>query len=142
MDYKKMRKPFFHVSKYQRPIIILSVLPVILVCCLFTLMMLFFSAEIAKVIIDGSTANAGELILRWVIVVLLGLWIIFVLILAWVYKSSSNLVGAFERIIRELTEINEGRRSGPIKVRDKDILANDLMTQVNKLIARMESSGN
>jgi len=49
---------------------------------------------------------------------------------------SRNMVGAFERIVRELDEVIEGKRVGPLTARRYDVLAKDLLQRVNVLIEK------
>jgi len=50
---------------------------------------------------------------------------------------SSDLVGAFERITRELDEVIEGKEKKIIRARIPDELANELLKRINILIQRI-----
>ena len=61
----------------------------------------------------------------------------FLAVIVWAYDVSSRLVGAFERILRELDEIIAGKGKHHIKARKDDLLANTLLERVNKLIDKL-----
>ncbi len=55
----------------------------------------------------------------------------------WTYVASRHVLGPFDRLLRELDEILDGRRERkPLRCRPKDDLAKELLKRVNKLIER------
>ena len=64
--------------------------------------------------------------------------IAFILVVA--HKLSHRIVGPFDRIIREMDEHIQGRRSGTIKLRDNDRL-NPLVDRINVLLNLSRNRG-
>lgn len=59
--------------------------------------------------------------------------ICIVLILIWSMVVSHRILGPVERLSREVEEISSGKKSGPIRLREKDALY-ELAENINKLI--------
>ena len=53
------------------------------------------------------------------------------------FLISKNLVGAFDRILKELDEVIDGKDRNKIGVRVRDDLANELLSRVNVLIKNL-----
>jgi hypothetical protein len=128
------RKAFVTANQYQRQIVLLAFFPALIMAALIgVLLTLFYNAAI-DVILNGGAAKSVALINQWGGLILSSLLILFILILAWIYQVSRDLVGAFERIIRELDDVIAGKGKRKIQARPKDTLANDLLKRINVLI--------
>jgi len=84
-----------------------------------------------------STPAVFALVKKWGFLTISALWMLFISIAVWVLGVSGNLVGAFQRIIRELDEFIDGKELKQIKARSKDDLANDLLKRINILIKNL-----
>ena len=76
----------------------------------------------------------------------LDLWSVDILIMSGIFMSialvvmhliSRNLVGSFGRIIREMDDILEGKRTTAITARSYDWLAQEVLQRINALIKRI-----
>lgn len=52
----------------------------------------------------------------------------------WAYKISNKILGPYNRILRELDEILEGKRAKPLRVRDGDEMFAELLRRINDII--------
>ena len=100
-----------------------------------------FQHDAAQAIIDRSDAVSVVFLTEWGIVLALTGLIYLGSIFLWAYAVSNQMVAAFERIIRELDGIIEGRAKGPITARGRDELANALLKRLNVLIENIPGSG-
>ena len=99
-----------------------------------------FQHDAAQAIIDRSDAVSVVFLTEWGIVLALTSLIYLGSIFLLAYAMSNQMVAAFERIIRELDEIIEGRAKGPIAARGRDKLANALLKRLNMLIENIPGS--
>ena len=136
MEKKFHRSPNLKANKYQRNIILLSFLPTILFLLMTTLFVVLFFHELVQVTLYQSRANMIEMIIQWRghFLTIFAAFLIGHLVFSFIL--SSNLVGAFERIIRELDLVLKGEKKTPITSRPNDILAKELLVRVNKLIEK------
>ena len=71
----------------------------------------------------------------WGVWLFLALAVCFLAVVTSTYVASRNVLGPFDRLLRELDEVLDGRRERkPLGVRPKDDLAKELLKRVNKLI--------
>jgi hypothetical protein len=71
---------------------------------------------------------------KWLMPVLIGVWLAFVFVLHRAFMISLELVGPFTRINRELDLVIRGESRHHIKVRDRDAMARELLERINILI--------
>lgn len=128
------RKRAFPTNKYQKRVLLLAFIPIVIVYVALIAFATLFKHELMNVMLMDSPAMGIQFLMRWHIIVIFALAVVFIIILIWAYKMSANLVGAFERIIRELDEVIAGRSQRKIKARARDELANELLHRVNQLI--------
>jgi hypothetical protein len=136
MAQSNYRKRFFRANKYQKKIIILAFLPVITIIVLMWLFLSVFYQEMVGVILYQSSTQAVKTINHWGAIIGVGFMALLIGVLYWSFSLSLHLVGAFERIIKELDEVIGGRSSKPLSARPKDELANELLKRINVLIER------
>jgi hypothetical protein len=135
---KKKRKWLFHGSKYQRQIMILAFVPTVMICILMSLLHVVFFQELARVMESGSAGMIMSLAEEWSSAVLVIMWLSFFVFIYWVCKSANQLVGSFERIIRELDEVIATGSKKRIKARMDDELPKALLKRINILIQGYE----
>ncbi len=96
-----------------------------------------FQTELRDVIITSTDEAAIVALTRWGVLLFLALAACFLAVVASTYVASRNVLGPFDRLLREMDEMLDGRRERkPLSVRAKDTLAHELVKRVNKLIER------
>ena len=136
MPEKYNRSLNLKAARYQREIIMLLFLPTFLIVLLTAVFLCFIFNGLVNIATTGSSAFIIEKVAQWR-GHLLTIFTAFLLMhLTFSFILSSNLVGAFERIIRELDLVIRGEKNTPIKARPKDSLANELLRRINKLIEK------
>lgn len=131
------RKRFFRTNKYQKKIVAVAFLPIVFVIVFMWIVTTVFYKEMVGVILYQSSADAIRLINQWGLVVFLGFMVVLFLVIFFSMSVSLNLVGAFERIIKELDDVVSGKSNKPLMARPKDELANELLKRINVLINRL-----
>ncbi|HLF18370.1 MAG TPA: hypothetical protein VI749_05685 [Candidatus Omnitrophota bacterium] len=132
-DFKN-RKLFFHTNKYQRQIIRLALLPSLAFCIMISVFCLRFRFEVVDMMLYGTRSLSLHIIDKWLVIIMIGLWVFFVFILCQTFKISLDLVGPFERINKDLDLTIKGEIRQHLKARDADTLAKELLQRVNVLI--------
>lgn len=72
-----------------------------------------------------------------ILTILLVLPLIFLLVIVWAYTITNKLVGAFDRILKELDEVIAGKQKRHLSVRKGDELAEEVVRRINLLIDRL-----
>ena len=129
------RSLFFNATRFQKPIINLILYPAIATSAVLFFYILYFQYEVISAF--SSPAKSSDSVTQKAFFIFVLLVLSFSGIILWAYKVSSNLVGAFERILRELDEILAGRGKRHIRARKDDELANELLKRVNALIDKL-----
>lgn len=132
------RKQYFSITRYQWPILTVAIVPAFISCSLLTAFVVYFHGELIDALHYHSAVQTVKVINQWGLTILIVIWVVFITICVWAQTTSSNLVGAFERIFRELDEIIEGKKFHELKARDNDVLVNELLSRVNKMIQIMK----
>ena len=119
----------------------LALVPSVIFC-----LAMYFSLEVsqhdmAQTIMDRSDAVSVVFLTEWGVVLALTLLVNLGSISLWAYAVSNQMVGAFERIIRELDGIIEGGAKRPIAARGRDEFATALLQRINVLIENVPCSG-
>jgi type VI protein secretion system component VasK len=119
----------FRTNSYQRRMIKVPFISVFILNALGSFLIIFFHPHLMKILLPfPQTADyANEIAIG----VLFIIWVFFLLVTIWSFMVSSNLVGAFERITRELDAVIDGRRKKVLKVREEDHPANELIERIN-----------
>jgi len=137
MKIANHRKGFKHVNKYQMKILMLSFVPCTLLCLCMTILLNVFFNDFGKALFNERTIIDIAYVKHWFLLILGSLWCFFTLLIIWVFQESNHLVGAFDRVKRELKELSEGRKKGPIVVRDKDHLFKEILDSINVIIKKL-----
>ena len=133
-DKNKGRSVNFLATKYHRRVMAVAFFPTVLI---FGVVLFFLSAfyqQLVDVIIYSSTTATVELIQDWGVMLLFLLGSTSLLILFWAYVLSRDLVGAFERILKELDAMIDGGERKHIRVRKGDDPAVPVVARINTLI--------
>ena len=139
-EYTK-RKLFFRVTKYQRPIVSLALCPALFLCILITVFVIYYQNELVNMILYTTKPISARIITQWGTIIIGTLWVSFFVLSILSCQISSNLVGAFERIMREMDDIIAGKERRIIRARPKDDLANELAKRINILIDSLPGPG-
>ena len=137
MAKEQYQKRFLRTNKYQKKIIALVFFPAVIIIVFMWIVMTVFYREMVGVILFQSSSEAITTINHWGVIVFLGLVIVLAGVLFLSFSISLQLVGAFERIIRELDDVIAGKTNKPLKARPKDELANELLKRINVFIANL-----
>ena len=137
MKTKGQRKGLKNINKYQMKIILLSFVPCTLLCLCMTILLYVFFNDFSKALINEQTIIDVAYVKHWFLLIFGSLLCFFMFLMFWVFKESKHLVGAFDRVKRELKEQSEGRKKGPINVRKKDRLFKEILESINAIIKKI-----
>ena len=132
---KSFKRSIFNINRFQKPIINLILYPAIATSAILFCYILYFQFEVIQVL-SSPTKNI-EAITGKIFFIFAFLVLSFGGIILWAYKVSNALVGAFERIMRELDDILAGKGKRHLRSRKEDVLANELLKRVNFLIDKL-----
>ena len=131
------RHRFLRINRWQRQSIKLSVAPALVLFLFMFLLIEVFQTQLRDVIITSTDEAAIVALTRWGVLLFLALAACFLAVVASTYVASRNVLGPFDRLLREMDEMLDGRRERkPLTVGPKDDLAKKLLKRVNKLIER------
>jgi len=130
-----VKRSLLHVNRFQSPLLNLIIAFSLTTVIVLTICVSYLSYDVTNSILNPAREIPTVKIV--IILILLVLPLIFFLNIIWAYRASSRLLGAFERILRELDNILETKQKRHIQARENDRLANELLERVNKLIDRM-----
>lgn len=130
---KWKRAYFSTVNKYQITIILLTFFPSAMIFLTFIGIVLVGDPMISKAMAHTPLAGMENLISRFAGWMLFLMCAIFLGTLALAFIISLNMVGAFERINRELDAIIAGQSKRVVTCRPHDDLARDLLKRINVL---------
>ena len=129
------RRLLFGVNHFQKIMIVPLVFSFGIGCIVSWLSIVYFSLP------ESSSFNSQKESLERLIPWLLGLCLILILglVLA-AYFSSSKIAGPYQRIIRELDEVVAGTKKSSIVVRKGDVMFENLLVRINRLIKKIAQS--
>ncbi len=142
MAQQRPRKLFsFKLNRYEKPLVNFILFP----CTLFFLILFTFLGTIYYQL--TSYAAFADTMRYWdfsqkIFAVIVILWIFLFFLLVWSYRLSNSMVGAFERIIREIDEFLVTGHKRKIQSREKDSICKELLDRINVLIERMPDKKN
>ena len=128
------RKMFNNINQYQARIIRLVVVPVFFFFAFLTYFLIEIQHEQVQLVLFGTRMAAVHFIDKWLVPIIIVVWCMFFYVCFLAYRVSSELVGPFARINRELDLIIRGESRHHIKARDEDELAHELLERVNIMI--------
>jgi len=137
MKSGKYRRGIKHMNKYQKKIFLLAFIPcTLLILCMTCLLYIFFN-DFGNALLNEKTIVDVTYVKYWSILILGSLWLFFVFLCIWVIKESNHLVGAFDRVKKELHDVSVGERKEVIIVRDKDHLFRELLENINVIVKNL-----
>ncbi len=134
---ERSRRAFLHTTKHQRQIIRLSVVPSTIVCVVMYFLLHAFQNDLGEAIYTTSDVASIKFVSEWAFALLSILLLYLGCGFLWAYAVSNDVVGPFDRIIRELDEVIDGGARQPITVRQRDELAQQLLKRVNVLVKNL-----
>lgn len=137
MVIRLKRQKYLHTNKYQKRIVLLTLLPTLIIVIFVNCMMQIYHGELVNVILRGSMTEGIDFVNDSAGLILTCVWAFVVIVVVWSFALSRNLVGAFERIIVELDEVIEGKDREEIIARNNDDLAKNLLSRINMLIRHL-----
>ena len=134
MGGKFRRNIFFNINRYQAA----TILPVMIVLIFLLLLAGFFYYWMLY--LEPSLQGTRQLfLLEKIVPALLILFLLFVLLyVCWVFFITNRILGPFERIINELDEMIEKKKSWRhLHTREGDTMFEELILRINRLIDRI-----
>ena len=129
------RQIILRANKYERQIIDRIALAFLIIISILAACIFYIYTDFTNRIIEPMAAIS--MLKITVVVVLMIVPFLFLLFTIWFYKIANSLVGAFERVIRELDQIIATKEKKHIFVRKGDDLPAELIQRINTLIDRM-----
>lgn len=123
------------ITKFQAKIILLTFIPMAtLVVFNFILLFVLYSA-VVNIILSPQSTTVLVLEIQKTCVMIIGVMVlIFIGALFWVFVESGRMVGAFERLIRELNTINDPSQVKPLMTRKQDTFAKEIASMINGVL--------
>lgn len=140
MSFHVGRENFWRVNQFQVPIMSMTLVPTFVFCVVSSFFILYGQRELITYINENPNLKHTELVNVGGAYLLALVWVFFGLVYTWARILSSRMVGAMERIIREMDLAIDGEDRGEIKARDGDHLAGLLLPRINILIERSRSN--
>ncbi len=129
------RHRFVGLNRWQRHSVTLAVAPALVLFVFVFLLIEIFQPELSDVIIRSSDEATVVVLTRWGVWMFVALAACMLAVVTWAYVASRTVLGAIDRLLREMDEMLDGRRERkPLSVRAKDTLAHELVKRINKLI--------
>ncbi|MCB9721040.1 MAG: hypothetical protein H6756_09190 [Candidatus Omnitrophica bacterium] len=140
MRHPVRRADLMRVNRFQIPIMCMTMVPTFVFCCASSILILYGQRELITYINQTPNLTHTALVNTGGAYLLGLVWLFFAIVYAWARIVSGRMVGAMERIIREMDMVIQGEDRGRIKARDGDFLAGLLLPRINALIERSRSS--
>jgi len=125
------------MNKYEEKILLLSFIPSTLLCICMTGLLYVFFDDFGRALTNEKTILDIAYVKHWGILVMSSLWVFFVALIMWVCWEAHHLVGAFNRVKKELHDVSTGERKDTVHVRDKDQLFQELLENINVIIKKL-----
>lgn len=127
------RRPLPYLNKFQRRLLFPILLAAAMGLGLCLLCFDYFYFDESAIIYDFTWIHL-KLLIKWFLpmaVFSLGLLAVIV------YLITSRILGPYERILRELDEVIDGRHKRLLSVRRRDEMFGDLLKRINALIKKI-----
>lgn len=127
------RSFFRNVTPTQKKFLYPVLVPCMFGCIIILLILDYLHFDQGSIIYEYEFNKLKIIILIGCVVFSLMLFIIAFAM----YFISSNIIGAYDRIVGELDKVLKGEAKGPLTVRKSDKLLKGLVDRVNALIERI-----
>ena len=129
------RKNFITTNQYQRPVILLPVITSFIFCCIITYFILAFRQDLVADLAGKYRPYLhADVLTKWAILILFNLWVLFVIIVIQAFYLAGNMLGPFERLIKELDHGIKTKKPKKLQARKENTHALDLVQRINVLI--------
>lgn len=123
------------ITKFQGKIILLTFIPMVaLVVFNFILLFALYSAMVNIIMSPQSTAGLVQEIQKTYMIIIGVMVLIFIGAIFWVFVESGRMVGAFERLIKELNEFNDPSKVKLLRTRKEDTFAKEIAVLINGIL--------
>lgn len=122
----------FRINRYQRRMLGLPIASLLFLNIVVSVTTMFAWTRLTKMI--GPYSPEIDFINSLFIVFLFLIWLYVILVILWMIPVSADLLGAFERLSRNIQEMIRVGRKRKISVRQEDSPAGELVTRINELI--------
>ena len=102
------RHRFAGLNRWQRHSVTLAVAPAIVLFVFMFLLIEIFQPELSDVIIRSSDEATVVVLTRWGVWLFLALAAISLALVTWTYLASRTVLGAIDRLFREMDEMADG----------------------------------
>lgn len=126
------RKSIFRVNRFQKMLFFPAIFAFIIGCCVAWLSIVYS--------LIGNYLSGPELeSFQGIIPAMLAFaTVLMIALVFWTLNVTTRYFGAYERIIKELDKVLDGQGRGPIKTRQGDVIFEELLKRINRLIERMQ----
>jgi len=133
---KTQRSLLLNTNKFEK----LIIYPTLIFCLLAALLVflcLEYNVRISVYPRESTILNIDTAQFREAIpYMLIGISLILICIISWTYYVVNKIVGPHDRIIKELEEVIEGKKTDALTVRKDDKMFAELLDKINKLIEK------
>ena len=137
MSDKTGRSIILNTNKFEKLIIYPTVI-FCLIAALLVYLCLEYNVRISIYPRESTILNINATQFREAIpYMLIGIALILICIISWSYYVANKLVGPHDRIIKELDEVIQGKKTDPLTVRNDDKMFAELLEKINKLIEKL-----
>ena len=132
-DYMLNRK--LSVGKFQNKLISIMFIPMVnLLIFNFFFLFALYSTLFRTIQAESSVPVLMQYIQQYYYIAIIIIMLIFILTLFWIHTESSKMVGAFERLIKELDEFDLSKQDKIFHVRKNDTFAKEIANRINKIL--------
>ena len=127
------RNIILNINRYQQSILVPVLLSASMACLMSIVCLIYLLADITETkSIYGIQMTDIQQFIPWT---MMGISYLLLFVVFWTYYISNKLVGPVQRIIRELDEVLEGKKTTPIGTRAGDKMFEEILERINKIIA-------
>ena len=139
MSDKPKRSVLFNVNRFQKSVL----WPVLIPCITLSVLSLICLSYFCLIIDQQAVADQYNLDLSLFQVAVpwfLGTFSLLILfIVFWICRVTNQIVGPYDRIVKELDQIIESKEKRPLSVRQGDEMFEELTKRINRLIEKPNS---
>lgn len=127
------KRSLVQVNKFQKLIIV----PIIIFCAIAGIMVYLTLEYNIRISINPKEATILSIdalqFKEAVPYMIISIAAMLICIVGWTYYITNRIVGPHNRIIKELDDLIDGSKEGPITVRKDDKMFSELVSRINKI---------
>jgi len=128
---KNINRKHFQINRYERRIISLIVIIPLLLCVFFTVLVEVFFKELIHLLVMGYTPLVTNHLTHSLFSIIILIWGFFLITYMMARIISNKMLGAFERIFRDIDEMNNSGVKKHLHCRKQDTLTFELVQRLN-----------